>query len=70
MKRREFVQGLSLGGFCGLVARSGPAMAYSGAAQSPVWDGQPKLRDKFFGCVVGCHVGSAMAAPVEGWPFQ
>jgi len=24
------------------------------------------LRDKFFGCIVGCHIGSAMGAPVEG----
>jgi ADP-ribosylglycohydrolase len=25
-----------------------------------------KLRDKFFGCIAGCHIGSAMGAPVEG----
>ncbi len=28
------------------------------------------LRDKFFGCIAGVHIGSAMAAPVEGWPYQ
>jgi ADP-ribosylglycohydrolase len=27
------------------------------------------LRDKFFGCIAGVHIGSAMAAPVEGWPY-
>ena len=27
------------------------------------------LRDKFFGCIAGCHIGSAMGAPVEGWPY-
>ncbi|MHC1787432.1 MAG: ADP-ribosylglycohydrolase family protein [Christensenellales bacterium] len=28
------------------------------------------LQEKFFGCVAGCHIGSAMGAPVEGslWP--
>nr|MDO8084671.1 ADP-ribosylglycohydrolase family protein [Candidatus Sigynarchaeum springense] len=28
------------------------------------------LRDKFFGCIAGVHVGSAMGAPVEGWTYQ
>lgn len=28
------------------------------------------LRDKFFGCIVGCHVGSAMGAVVEGWSYE
>jgi ADP-ribosylglycohydrolase len=27
------------------------------------------LRDKFFGCIAGVHIGSAMAAPVEGWSY-
>lgn len=30
----------------------------------------PNLRDKFFGCIAGVHIGSAMAAPVEGWSYQ
>ena len=29
-----------------------------------------ELRDKFFGCIAGVHIGSAMAAPVEGWSYQ
>lgn len=28
------------------------------------------LRDRFLGCIAGVHIGSAMAAPVEGWPYQ
>lgn len=28
------------------------------------------LRDKFFGCIAGVHIGSAMGAPVEGWTYQ
>lgn len=28
------------------------------------------LREKMFGCIAGCHVGSAMGAAVEGWPYQ
>ena len=28
------------------------------------------LRDKFFGCICGCHIGSAMGASVEGMKYQ
>jgi len=28
------------------------------------------LREKFFGCIAGVHLGSAMAAPVEGWTWE
>jgi len=27
------------------------------------------LRDKFYGCICGAHIGSAMGAPCEGWPY-
>jgi ADP-ribosylglycohydrolase len=28
------------------------------------------LREKFFGCIAGCHIGSAMGAPIEGWSWE
>ena len=28
------------------------------------------LREKFRGCIYGAHIGSAMGAGVEGWPYQ
>lgn len=28
------------------------------------------LRDKFRGCIMGAHIGSAMGAAVEGWPYE
>jgi len=28
------------------------------------------LRDKFFGCIAGCHIGSAMGAPIEGSSWE
>jgi ADP-ribosylglycohydrolase len=28
------------------------------------------LREKFFGCIAGCHIGSSMGAVVEGWPWE
>lgn len=28
------------------------------------------LRDKFFGCIAACHIGSSMGAVVEGWPYD
>jgi ADP-ribosylglycohydrolase len=30
----------------------------------------PSLKDKFVGCIAGSWIGSAMGAPVEGWPFE
>jgi len=27
------------------------------------------LREKFYGCICGAHIGSAMGAPVEGWEY-
>ena len=43
----------------------------AGAAASPQAPGSaPGLREKFFGCIVGCHVGSAMGAPCEGWTYD
>ena len=52
--RRMFLQS-------GLAAPAVAAAAQGGAAP---------LREKFFGCIAGCHIGSAMAAPVEGWPHE
>jgi len=28
------------------------------------------LRDKFYGCICGAHIGSSMGAIVEGWPYS
>lgn len=28
------------------------------------------LRDKFFGCIAACHIGSSMGAVVEGWSYE
>lgn len=28
------------------------------------------LRDKFYGCILGAHIGSSMGATVEGWTYQ
>jgi ADP-ribosylglycohydrolase len=38
--------------------------------QSPAAHTDADLREKFFGCIAGCHIGSAMGAPVEGWPWD
>jgi ADP-ribosylglycohydrolase len=37
----------------------------SAAKSKPV-----RLHDKFFGCIAGCHIGSSMGAPVEGWEWE
>lgn len=47
--------------------RSGLA-APAVAAAAPA--GGVPLREKFFGCIAGCHIGSSMGAVVEGWPYE
>jgi ADP-ribosylglycohydrolase len=32
--------------------------------------GPVSLREKFFGCIAGCHIGSSMGAPVEGRSWE
>ena len=67
ISRRHFLKG------------SAAAVMAAGIAQSPregsssestiVGEGV-SVREKFFGCIAGCHIGSAMGAPVEGWSWQ
>ncbi|MHB1036286.1 MAG: ADP-ribosylglycohydrolase family protein [Pirellulales bacterium] len=65
--RRAFLKG-------GVLAASASAAASVWAAEPPVeTPAKPaaaNLREKIFGCIAGCHIGSAMAAPVEGWSWQ
>lgn len=48
---------------------AGPALA---AASAPVALSADRvsLRDKFFGCIAACHIGSSMGAVVEGWSYD
>jgi ADP-ribosylglycohydrolase len=32
--------------------------------------GSLPLREKFFGCVAGSHIGAAMGAPTQNWPYD
>jgi hypothetical protein len=55
------------------VAGLGAALFPAAAAESlnsAAKDGTIRLREKFFGCITGLHLGSAMAAPVEGWTWE
>ena len=66
MDRRRF---LSAGVFAVLDATILPASSGGGTSATERLPG-PSLRDKFFGCLAGAHIGSAMAAPVEGWSWE
>jgi ADP-ribosylglycohydrolase len=46
------------------------SVVLSSAAAAAAAPAGLSLRDKFFGCIVGCHVGSSMGAPCEGWPYD
>lgn len=66
--RRKFLQR-------GVAAALGAALvpatsAKGGAAATLAGTEAPTLRDKFFGCIAGVHIGSAMGAPVEGWSWR
>jgi hypothetical protein len=57
----------------GLVAGLGATVFPAAAAEAlgpEARTGSASLRDKFFGCITGVHLGSAMAAPVEGWNWE
>jgi hypothetical protein len=56
-----------------LIAGLGAALCPVAAAEnldSASSAGTVRLREKFFGCITGVHLGSAMAAPVEGWTWE
>jgi ADP-ribosylglycohydrolase len=63
MARRSFLGGALAAAGVGSV----PIRASEGAKAQGSGIG---LREKFFGCIAGCHIGSAMGAPVEGWPYE
>jgi len=65
--RRSFLMG-SLAATAAVSAGTG--LAAASAEQTARRPGQVSLRDKFFGCIAGCHIGSAMGAPVEGWSYE
>lgn len=47
----------------------GSALAGAALTQAQA-EGGGALRDKFYGCIAACHIGSSMGAPVEGWSYQ
>jgi ADP-ribosylglycohydrolase len=51
------------------ICAAATSAAGSSYSQSPA-AGPVSLREKFYGCIVGAHMGSAMGAPVEGWDWQ
>ncbi len=57
----------------GLVAALGAALFPAKAAENldrALKPGTVSLREKFFGCITGVHLGSSMGAPVEGWSWE
>jgi ADP-ribosylglycohydrolase len=65
--RRSFLGG-SLAAVAAVSTGSGRAAEPSAARGAST--GAVPLREKFFGCIAGCHIGSSMGAPVEGWPYE
>ena len=66
MNRRRFLHHGFFLPAAALAARGSVAAFQSG----PAARGKISLREKFFGCIVGCHVGSSMGAPCEGWSYE
>ena len=65
--RRSFLKGT-------LAAAAAAAAPRAFAAEKPKEKksgaGPVSLREKFFGCIAGCHIGSAMGAPLEGHSWE
>ncbi len=60
---------LQSGALATLAAAVWPGRAAETISESKTTPGVP-LREKFFGCIAAVHMGSAMAAPVEGWSWE
>ncbi|HYK91857.1 MAG TPA: ADP-ribosylglycohydrolase family protein [Acidobacteriota bacterium] len=66
MNRRTFLQhGVVLP--AAIAATQGSLVPSQGSSRPA---GRVSLREKFFGCIAACHVGSAMGAPCEGWLYE
>lgn len=65
--RRSFLKGSLAAATLAAVPR---VLATEAPARRKRDAGSVSLREKFFGCIAGCHIGSAMGAPVEGWPWD
>jgi len=66
VNRRSF-----LGGGIALASAAGIGAGAAAGQEARTTAGNAVgLRDKFFGCIAGCHIGSSMGAVVEGWSWQ
>lgn len=57
----------------GLLATLGASLLPGSAAEklaATASQGPVRLREKFFGCITGVHLGSSMGAPMESSPWQ
>jgi ADP-ribosylglycohydrolase len=66
MNRRGFLTGTALAPVVARASSTPAAAAHSGQLAG----NQVGLQDKFLGCIVGCHIGSSMGAPCEGWLYE
>jgi len=64
--RRSFLKGA----LAVAAASTGETFAAQKLKQEKPGAGSVSLREKFFGCIAGCHIGSAMGAVVEGWSWE
>jgi ADP-ribosylglycohydrolase len=66
--RRDFLKvGLATAVGAGLASS---AQAATSEAVPAAAGGRLSLREKFFGCICGAHIGSAMGAPCENWSYD
>lgn len=67
MKKREFIRKISL---LSASAAIMPPINFEANNENNQDVRNVKLRDKFFGCIAGCHIGSSMGAPLEGSSYE
>jgi ADP-ribosylglycohydrolase len=54
----------------GNLSRRGMFLMPAAVLAAPSAQASGLLRDKFFGCIAACHIGSSMGAVVEGWTYD
>ena len=65
--RRSFLKGTLA---AATLASAPSVLASEKSTNEKQGTGPVSLREKFFGCIAGCHIGSAMGAAVEGWSWE
>jgi len=70
VNRRSFLKGSLLAASAATTLSASSTKTLANQADAKSKKSAVSLREKFYGCIAGCHIGSAMGAAVEGSPWE